>query len=318
MSGTETNETTEKQEGKFSMKEEYENSFFTKRKPRMDEFEDTVYPHDEIVRDLEKLGEVESRFKNPINALAARHLELIIGKNSDKTTDQWLGKNASVYETTDFDDSLNHVDMVVEFHDPQLGLIRLGVDVTTAHEEGEAADRKRALIKKYADSNLLFPIKYFKGSNDQGDTFLGEIHVPRSVVFVPTDYVEKYWNRLQSLRDEISTQHKTLKELQSGKKIAFTKESDVQKLLDEKNKQVKEYEGGGLAGLGFASLLFNQIITSLEKLLETAHKKEYRETIEKTLACLRKEYAEKKKEIEELEHTLHPSPIKKVSQSRKK
>lgn len=317
MPAIETKEITKKLEGKFSMKEEYENSVFTQRKPAMKEFIDTVYSYEVVANDLNELENAEATRKDAINEKAARHLELIIGRNSDKTTDQWLGKNASIYETTDFDD-MKHVDMVVEFHDKELGLIRLGIDVTTANEEGEGADKKRATIKRYAESNTLFPVKYFKGTSNQGDEFLGMIHVPRAVVFVPTDYVEKYWNRLQSLRDEMSELHETLEKLKSGIKIPFTKELDVEKLLNEKEKKVKEYEGGGLAGLGFTELIFKQIITNLKKLLETAHEKDYKDTIEKTLACVEKTYEQKKKEVEGLEDTLNPPKIKKSPRSPKK
>ena len=311
MPAIEIKETREKKEGKFSMKEEYGNSIFTRRKPKMKDFIDTVYPYEEVAGDLHELENAEANRKEGINEIAARHLELIIGRNSDKTTDQWLGKDASVYETTDFDD-MKHVDMVVEFHDEKLGSIRLGIDVTTANKEGEGADKKRATIKKYAESNTLFPVKYFKGADGQGNEFLERIHVPRAVVFIPTDYVEKYWNRLQSLRDEMSELNETLEKLKSGIKIPFTKESDVEKNLNEKKEKVKEYEGGGLAGLGFAKTVLTQIITSLEKLLETAREKDYKDAIEKALACAKKAYVEKEEAIEKLEGKLNPPKIKKV------
>jgi|GEM_PF-2236770 len=318
MATIETRESAKKQEGKFSMRDEYENSIFTRRKPDMNEFKDTVYPHNEIANDVKELQRIQSGFTESINSKAARHLELIAGRNSDKTTDQWLGKNASVYETHDFDDVAHHIDMVVEFHDETYGLVRLGIDVTTAHEEGDAADRKRATIKKYAENNWLFPVKYFKGTDEKGNASLGKIEVPRAVVFIPTDFVEKYWNRLQALRDEISELNEKLDRLKSGEKIPFETESRVQNLLDTRMKQVKEYEGGGLAGLGFAKIIFEQIIKNLENLLLSAKKKDYREAIEKTLACVKKAYSEKKKDIEELENKINPPQIKKAPRSRKK
>lgn len=313
MPAIETKEVTKGEKEKSLMEREYEDSIFTQRKPRMDEFEDTVYPHDDITDDLEELKSVEADYKDAINAKAARHLELIIGKNSDKTTGQWLGKNASTYETTDFDDELNSTDMVAEFHDEELGLVRLGIDVTTALRDGKGAERKRKIIEEHANNNTLFHIKYFKGTDNDGNTFLGGIDLPRVVVYNATNHVEAFWSKLETIKKEISE----LQEKIDSKNFLFGENKErIQAIIDEKEKSLKKYEKDG--GVGFSEAIFTQIITGLKKLLETARKEDYRDTIEKTLACVEKAYAEKKKEIKELEDKLNPPKIKKSPRSPKK
>lgn len=312
MSTIETKEIVKGEEESL-MKREYEDSIFTQRKPRMDEFEDTVYPHDEIIDDLEKLKSVEDDYEDAINAKAARHLELIIGKNSDKTTEQWLGKDASTYETADFDDELNGTDMVVEFHDRELGLIRLGIDVTTARRNGKGGKEKEKIAKEHAQSNTLFHIKYFKGTDEKGDTFLGGIDLPHVIVHNATNHVEAFWNKLERIKKEMSE----LQEKIDSKDFLFGEnEERIQLIINEKKKLLKKYEKDG--GIGFSESIFTQIITELKKLLKTAREEDYRDTIEKTLACVEKAYAEKKKEVREVEDTLNPPKIKKSPRSRKK
>ena len=86
----------------------------------------------------------------------------------------WLGTDAMTIRASKFDDSVNGVDMIVEFPEEISRHLALAVDVTTS----DLLVKKFLRIRKEIENGRLSQIKYFNSKN-----FRGELkNVPRVII----------------------------------------------------------------------------------------------------------------------------------------
>lgn len=269
-------------EEEISMDEKYGHSVFTDRKPEQTKYVNNPFVPAVIDRDIREENRVKAKWLGSITP-TARHLELIVGRNCDGSTDEkWLGKNASTHETSDFDDIFNHIDMVVEWTDEGDGPIPLGIDVTTAIETGDAAAEKEKIAREYAESSKLFQVKYFRRTNENGDIVQGAIYVPRIIILIKGDTVDQYWDKQNNLLASISQIDEVItsltKELEAEettplRKAQLNKDISTQKTIRRKKiNEVDEYIKRENSRL--QEEMFKQIKQGLKYLLAIARRQE--------------------------------------------
>jgi hypothetical protein len=238
----------------FNPEKDLEQSGFAKSKPKMDEFKGTIYSTDDIERDLQKLYDVERKHVRAIGEKAAQRLELVVGRNTEMNN--WLGETAFTYQTHDFDDVLHHTDMVVEWHDDKLGVVRLGIDVTTADprtKKGrDVLEEKHAITDRKITEGRLHEVKYFKGTDAQDKEFLGRIMIPRVVINISAQRVNEYWESYIGLKEEIYN----LKDAVARGGIGSEQSKER---LSEAKKELAEYD----EGLNISYIIAYQIVESL-------------------------------------------------------
>jgi hypothetical protein len=125
----------------------------------------------------------------------------------------WLGTEASVTATNDYDDYVNGVDCVVSIPRKEGGYFHLGID-STVSQDVFVIDKKLMRLVKQSRSGELNPVKYF--INDQtGEREM--IHVPRFVVATSANISHELQNMLIKQPDMIATdvaQHEILEEIE--------------------------------------------------------------------------------------------------------
>lgn len=149
-----------------------------------EEFSD-LYGSEVIQRDLATVERLKAKFGAPDRAkFAAEILEGIIYDQSELS--DWLGPHAHTIKTSEFDDIVNGVDLVVEFDEPAQSRkhLALGVDATFGTT---TIEKKFLRIKEEIDSGNLASIKYFRS---QTGNFMGRLSkVPRVVTGVDQEHL---------------------------------------------------------------------------------------------------------------------------------
>lgn len=164
---------------------------------KIDEFV-LLYGEKQVRADQERVDSIKNKFmkENSSREIDAKKLAIIFESifNEHAELSNWLGENAAVIPTHEFDDIINGIDAIVEFskegkNPDHLGL---GIDVTYSSHLGE----KFGKIKERIDNGKLSSIKYFHSDN-MG--FTGRLSkVPRVVVSVDKETVKE----LVVLRDK--------------------------------------------------------------------------------------------------------------------
>ncbi len=172
------------------MLDELQSTAFAKSKPKMDEYV-AIHGTDVIEEDLDELMEVEERFTRGINTEMAKRLELLCGMHIERSG--VLGPEARAYQTHDYDDYLNHCDFIVELPTAHPPPLRFAIDVTLSTDKAVIKDKIERSFKLIAKGRFN-PVKYFKGTDGNGNEWKGAIEVPRFTVVVPPDAMERFWN----------------------------------------------------------------------------------------------------------------------------
>lgn len=139
-----------------------------------------------IMKDYEKvleLRENDALGKNP----QAMIFEHIVTENIE--LHNWLGDSALTYKTTEYDDRINHTDLVVEW-DGEEGMepIRLAIDCTIAESE-EVLDKKVGYIVKELNNLRMTKIKYFESDIDNTAKTIQD--VPRIILAIDRNKLEE-------------------------------------------------------------------------------------------------------------------------------
>ncbi len=144
-----------------------------------------LYGEDVIARDVAAVNKRKESFGAPDRAkFASEIMEGIIYDQSERS--DWLGPHAHTIKTSDYDDIMNGVDLVVEFDEPEQSRkhLALGVDATFGSHH---LDSKFSRIKSEIDSGELATIKYFRS---QSGSFMGRLsHIPRVVTGIDQDHL---------------------------------------------------------------------------------------------------------------------------------
>ena len=138
----------------------------------------------EYVRDKEQTFEREDTPEKREQKKFAKILEAMLNELIELY--DWLGPNATIITTSDFDDIKNGVDMVAEFRDEEeqsASHLALAVDVTFASEIGKKIDR----IKREIERGEMASIRYFESEFLESK---GELpNIPRVVIGIDTDTI---------------------------------------------------------------------------------------------------------------------------------
>ncbi len=160
-----------------------------------------LYGKDVIERDLATVERIKGKFNAPDRAkFASEIMEGIIYDQSELS--DWLGPHAHTIKTSEFDDIVNGVDLVVEFDEPSQSRkhLALGVDATFG---SRTIEKKFERIKTEIDSGDLATIKYFRS---QSGNFMGQLsQVPRVVTGIDQEHLLDLagtWN--QGLKKELA------------------------------------------------------------------------------------------------------------------
>lgn len=121
-----------------------------------------IYSKEEIEKDKETVRKIkDKKAKDGSLAKKTRYseiLEFILYLQAEQSN--WFGEDCVTFRTVDFDDWVNHVDMVAEFEIEGGQFIRLAIDVTTSQSE-EGIDEKISRIEKSIENGNLATVKYF-------------------------------------------------------------------------------------------------------------------------------------------------------------
>lgn len=144
-----------------------------------------LYDPEAIRRDLGRIEDVKSRFDNEVGTkMAADILEAVMYEQTELSN--WFGEHASTLKTSEYDDIMNGVDLVIEFNEPRRSATHLALGVDATFGVG-AVNKKFRRIKGEIEKGELATIKYFQSGNSN---FKGRIsNVPRVVVGTERDTV---------------------------------------------------------------------------------------------------------------------------------
>jgi len=157
---------------------------YRKEVPHIDDFKES-HPNDverqrdkQVLRAKADTANMEKTERSiMLEALLAEHIE----------QSEWLGSNAYTFQTTDYDDLINHTDLVVEFEMSE-GEQYLAIDVTTSG--GESFQKKRDGIGREVKQGSLTMIKYFKSQVDFDTPEKVLRHIPRVAVSLQPDVIQ--------------------------------------------------------------------------------------------------------------------------------
>jgi hypothetical protein len=151
--------------------------------PTIDDFSGT-YPDTELARDHEWLkASAENRHSKP--SRRSEMVEFLVSHLTE--TADWLGPEAMTSRTTEFDNRINHTDMVIEWEiDGEK--VYLAVDATAA-ESPEVIAKKLSSIRTGMDKGHLGRIKYYESPHDGQKGELKE--VPRAILAFDREGISK-------------------------------------------------------------------------------------------------------------------------------
>lgn len=145
-----------------------------------------------IEKDRELIARQRSRFekKDDTPELKEAHkladiFEAIICEHGEMS--EWFGENAMTASTSEYDDFINSIDVIVEFTREEEPSSHLGLAIDATYSRD--VTHKLRKIKERIDTKELSTVKYFKSS--EGD-FRGELNkVPRVIVSADVNTVKE-------------------------------------------------------------------------------------------------------------------------------
>jgi hypothetical protein len=125
------------------------------------------YSDTQIAADMNKARELKARFQTTeAHKIYADVMEGLIYRQIGRSG--WFGPEAAAIKTSDYDDYVNGVDLMVEFEGESRSRRHLGlaIDVTfSADANTGTLDKKFDRIKKEIDGGSLAQVRYFKSRN---------------------------------------------------------------------------------------------------------------------------------------------------------
>ena len=147
-----------------------------------------IYTPEEIAADQARLDEIKKAQKYPatVRAVILEHVIFSHSENSNWLTTQ--DRESYTVQTTEFDDKVNHTDMVVEWiEDGEIR--RLAIDVTTSETNGPIAQSESQIEEEIKSGNLA-TVKYFKSQAEPNK--VGEISgIPRVIIAMDRETIKK-------------------------------------------------------------------------------------------------------------------------------
>ncbi len=155
---------------------------------------EALYSKEDIQKDAQFVAKRKKNFADMnkegrlLKLKMAQVLEYIIFEQSELS--EWFGPNALTIKTSEFDDIVNGVDMVIEFEDPleheAESFDRLGTAVDVSF--GTDLRGKFERIVQEIESGLLSEVKYFKSERSKPQKLE---HLPRIVIGCAPETIEE-------------------------------------------------------------------------------------------------------------------------------
>lgn len=143
-----------------------------------------LYGEQNVTEDLNRVALTKEKFAPTETKKAAEVLEAIIYQHTELS--DWFGQTAETIKTSEFDDIINAVDLVVQFNeeDNPSGHLALGVDVTFGTT---SIHKKFERIRHEIEKDKLAQVKYFESHNFKGSLQ----QIPRVVLGVEIEGVKE-------------------------------------------------------------------------------------------------------------------------------
>ncbi|MBI1961514.1 MAG: hypothetical protein HYS45_02330 [Parcubacteria group bacterium] len=160
---------------------------YRKEEPKIDDFKQ-LNPDDlDRQRDKQKVADLKRRTSEMEKTERAVILEAVLAEQIERS--EWMGGDAYTFQTTEFDDRINHADLVIEFGRPE-GAHYLAIDVTTA-QDADVRAKKRERIDQEVDAGKLTSIKYFESQADEEHPQKSLNNIPRAVIYVSPEALKR-------------------------------------------------------------------------------------------------------------------------------
>jgi hypothetical protein len=145
----------------------------------LDDFRD-IYPELEIQADKKNIERIKREHSEKTKR--AEILEAVLAQQIEQS--DWFGENCRVYPTTEYDDLVNHTDLVVQLEKANGQVISIGLDVTTATDEDKLRE-KVSWTTREIERGQLSEIKYSQA--EEGESLKHEKLQLASRVIIGTD-----------------------------------------------------------------------------------------------------------------------------------
>lgn len=160
-----------------------------------------LYGEDNVSHDLKKVEAIKSKFQQHESKAAADIFEAIVFEHVELS--DWLGPNAQTIRSSEYDDYINHVDLIVEFNENEhTKHLALGVDVTFG---SISMQKKFERIKIEIEKNELAKVKYFESHGFKGSLR----QLPRVVIGVELEKVVALAGHWERKEKKILSEHVT-------------------------------------------------------------------------------------------------------------
>lgn len=154
-----------------------------------------LYGKENIAADQRAVRNVKSKFENNTTKQVSDIFEALVLTHTELSN--WLGPNTETIRTSEYDDIMNGVDLVLEFNEENTTKhLALGIDVTFGTSTME---KKFAHIKDEINKDELAKVKYFTAHGYKGS--LNQL--PRIVVGVDLDKIVQLtgmWERKENVK----------------------------------------------------------------------------------------------------------------------
>jgi len=171
---------------------------YRKKEPHIDDFKKIHQSDIDRQRDKQKVIGLKTRASEMEKTERAILLEAILAEHIEQS--EWLGSNAYTFQTTEFDDRINHTDLVVEFEVPE-GERYLAIDVTTTGDDRVLSDKKKRISQEIGRGSMTM-IKYFESQVDMDNPQKVLNHIPRVVVNIRPEIIERLATTQRKILDK--------------------------------------------------------------------------------------------------------------------
>ncbi len=169
---------------------------YKKESVKIDNFSD-IYPEIKIKRDVKRVAEIKEKFWSG-KTERSEILEAILARQIEQAN--WFGENCSVVRTSEYDDLVNHTDLVAEFEEEGI-FIRLALDVTTSQDKDTLADKIRS-IEKEIDQGKLTSLEYYLSEETEPPTKGRLEMVPRVIIGTDREGVKELSDLVKKTIDQ--------------------------------------------------------------------------------------------------------------------
>ncbi len=152
------------------------------------DIEDFVHPYgaEVLSRDVARVRKLEQEYERglTVEKIYADIAEMIFYEHIEQSN--WFGENVSTIKTSRYDDLLNGVDIIVEFHEKDQQALHMGlaVDITFGTN---TAQKKIGEIKEKIQAGKLSEVKYFQSDHSPHKGLYQDL--PRVVVGVDRAHI---------------------------------------------------------------------------------------------------------------------------------